>query len=206
MMSLRMRRRMFKEFMAFFKPGPATRIVDVGLTPDTSLPESNFFEKWYPYPWNVVGTGIEDLSCLKRQFPSVTLVRTEKYQLPFADRSFDLSFCAAVLEHSGHYFRQKALVRELLRVSSRFCVFTPNRFFPVEFHTLLPFLHWLPQSRHQKVLKLMGKNFWANTDNLNLLDRHGLRQLFPGKASVKIKNFRLLGMTSNLMAYGESRP
>lgn len=195
---------MFNEFMRLFRPDETTRIVDVGLTPDTSLQESNFFEKWYPYPWKLVGTGIEDIACLNSEFKSVTLVRTEKYQLPFADKSFDLAFCAAVLEHSGSNQAQKALVDELLRVSRKFCLFTPNRFFPVEFHTLLPLIHWLPQSRHQRILRVMGRKFWADTENLNLLDRGSLRKLFPAGASVRIRNIRLLGITSNLMAYGES--
>ena len=28
---------------------PGRRLLDLGVTPDTSLPDSNFLERWYPY-------------------------------------------------------------------------------------------------------------------------------------------------------------
>ncbi len=58
--------------------------------------------------------------------------------------SFDVVFSNAVIEHVGDRERQEALVREALRVGRRVFVTTPNRWFPIEVHTRLPFVHWLP--------------------------------------------------------------
>lgn len=198
------RKRMFDFFMNEFKPDSVTKILDVGVTPDESLPESNYFEKWYPFPSNIVATGIEDVTGLASIFEGVMFVKTENLDLPFACRSFDIVFCSAVLEHVGCERNQRKFVSELLRVGKSFFILTPNRFFPVEFHTFLPLVHWLPQEAHQSLLQKMGKGFWAQTKNLNLLSTRTLAELFPDDAEVRIKKIRLLGMTSNLAAYGRS--
>jgi len=64
--------------------------------------------------------------------------------LPFADDEFDLAFSNATIEHAGTRAAQAEFVRELVRVARRSFVVTPNRWFPVELHTRLPFVHWLP--------------------------------------------------------------
>jgi len=69
---------------------------------------------------------------------------------------------------------------------------------------MLPFLHWLPQHTHQTLLRAMGKDFWARTENLNLLTPAKLRALFPQCRVLAIESHRLLGWSSNLMAYGEA--
>jgi hypothetical protein len=92
----------------------------------------------------------------------------------------------------------------MLRVSKRFFLTTPDRRFPMELHTFLPFVHWLPQRRHQSILRKAGKTTWASTENLNLLDEKSLRLLFPPGASVAVDGVSLLGMRSNLVVHGSS--
>ena len=91
-------------------------------------------------------------------------------------------------------------------MSKRFFITTPNRWYPVELHTYVPFLHWLPQHHHQKALKRLGKDAWATTENLNLLDARELRALFPAGVEPTVTGTRLFGMRSNLLAYGDSAP
>lgn len=202
--SFRARRQMFKLFMEVMRPGPEQWVLDVGVTPDQSLPESNFFEQLYPHKSRLVAAGIEDASFLQHKYPGLRVVRCSGLQLPFADKAFDIVFCAAVLEHVGARENQKALVHELLRVAQRFFITTPNRQFPLEFHTFLPFLHWCPQPVHQAMLRRLGLDFWAQTENLNLLSPHSLRELFPPAREWRLCKSRLLGMPSNLIAYGAS--
>ena len=45
---------------------------------------------------------------------------------------------------------------------------------------------------------------WARTENLNLLNEHELRALFPDGVVPTIGGPRLLGMRSNLQAFGPS--
>ncbi len=200
--SFLMRQKMFDVFIQEFKPDASMRILDVGVTPDESLAESNFMEKWYPYPQNLVASSIEDISHLAENYKDIFFIKTEKFILPFADNAFDIVFCAAVIEHVGCTENQKKFISELLRVGQKFFLLTPNRFFPMEFHTLLPLIHWLPQKKHQFLLKKMKLDFWAETQNLNLVSEGTLKQLFPSGIQLNIKRIRLMGMVSNLAAYG----
>ena len=199
---LKARLRMFELFMSKFSPNAYARVLDLGVTPDDSLPESNFFERLYPYPRNLTAASIEDAALIEQRYPGVTFVRIESDALPFPDDHFDLLFCSAVVEHVGDRGRQRRFIQEALRVSKGFFFSTPNRYFPVEFHTLLPFLHWLPQPAHQRVLRAMGKEFWARIENLNLLTPGSLGGLFPPCSDLTVRSLRLFGWPSNVIAYG----
>jgi SAM-dependent methyltransferase len=201
--AVKARERMFEKFMAVMKPTADWLVVDLGVTPERSLPESNLFEALYPYKGRLTAASIENASFLTELYPGMTFVQVPAGRLPFSDNAFDLLYCSAVLEHVGDAAAQRSFVAECLRVARRFFFTTPDRRFPIEMHTLLPLLHWLPQSRHQAMLRAMGKDFWARTDNLNLLTPNTLRALFPRCRSLTIENYRLMGWPSNLIAYGE---
>jgi SAM-dependent methyltransferase len=202
--ALKVRKRMYQTFLATMAPTSDTTIVDIGVTADQTTEDSNFLEKWYPHPGRVTATSIEDASYLETAHPGVTFVRTAGDGLPFEDRQFDVAFSSAVLEHVGDRDRQRRYLEELLRVSGRFFLTTPDRRFPIELHTFLPFLHWMRQDRHQRVLRRLGLSTWAETDNLNLLDESALRALFPVGVRPTVTGPRMLGMRSNLVAYGKS--
>jgi SAM-dependent methyltransferase len=200
--ALRARRRMFDLFMSAMQPSASCSVLDLGVTPDRSLPESNFFERLYPYPHSLTAASIEDASFLEELYPGLRFVRIAPGRLPFADSEFDIVFCSAVIEHVGDREAQRLFLGEILRVGRRFFLTTPNRQFPVEFHTLLPFLHWLPQPAHQAALRRLRLDFWARTENLNLLTPRALASLFPAHVSPTLFNYRLFGWPSNIVAYG----
>jgi hypothetical protein len=76
------------------------------------------------------------------------------------------------LEHVGPTNKQISFLRELWRVARRgIFVTTPNRWFPIEFHILLPVAHWLPHPLFRRILIGVGKEFFASAENLNLLSR-----------------------------------
>ena len=60
---------------------------------------------------------------------------------------------------------------------------TPNRLFPIEVHTHLPFVHWLPRAVSTRIYGLMGKQ-WAS--EFELLSASEFRSLFPEPARVQI--------------------
>jgi hypothetical protein len=78
-------------------------------------------------------------------------------------------------------------VAEAVRVSSRVFLTTPNRWFPVELHTRLPLVHWLPRPAADRAYDLVRMP-WAKENRL--LGPAALRRLFP--VPVRIVN---LGMT-----------
>jgi SAM-dependent methyltransferase len=200
--SFHVRLKIFSSFMEIMKPDLHALILDIGVTPDQKLPESNFFESLYPYKDRIVATSIENASFLEETYPGIAFIQTEKDRLPFKDQTFDIVFCSAVLEHVGDRDHQSCFIRELLRVSRKFFIITPNRQFPVEFHTFLPVIHWLPQPLHQSLLKKLQMDFWSRTQNLNLHTPHSLLSLFPSHTDVHLNHVLLLGFPSNLIAFG----
>ena len=199
--SYRARLKMFARFQELCKPSESDRIVDVGVTPESTLPESNFFEMLYPHPEMLTVTSIEDASCLEQMYPGIKFIQTAADRLPFKDKEFDIAVSFAVLEHVGSRENQKRFVHEMVRVARRVFLTTPDRGFPIEVHTFLPFLHWLDQPLHQRILKMVGAEFFSKTENLNLLWDKELLAMFPDTVHVELHHNRLLGMSSNLLAH-----
>ncbi len=191
--SLRSREQKLRLFLDVFAPGPTTTVVDVGVTnaPFGDGSTDNFFEARYPWPEQVTAVGNTELDRFREAFPRVRAVQADGRRLPFADGEFDLGFSNAVVEHvDGGREGQRRFVHELARVASRVFVTTPNRFFPIEVHTQLPFVHWLPPAARDRAVRARG--FDATLD---LLGPRELASLFP--YSVRVLN---RGMT--LVAVG----
>jgi SAM-dependent methyltransferase len=108
-------------------------------------------------------------------------VQGDACALPFADGAFDVVFSNAVIEHVGGGERQRRFVSEALRVGRRVFITTPNRRFPVEVHTRLPLVHWLPEPAAHAVYGAVGKEF---AKDLHLLSRRELASLFPGRVRI----------------------
>lgn len=203
--SMHVRRKMFTKFMTAITPNENQKVLDIGVTSDTKYQESNYFEQLYPYKDKIVCVGTEDGSYLETQYPGMRFVQIVPQEpLPFRDKEFDIAFCNAVIEHVGDSERQKEFINEMLRVSRSFFLTTPNRWYPIEFHTAIPVLHFLPKKTYRKILNMLGETYWSKEENLNLLSKRELRALFPKEANVLVDNMRLWGLSTNLVAYGKS--
>ena len=105
----------------------------------------------------------------------------------FTTGEFDVVFSNSVIEHVGDFDDQRRMADEVRRVGRRFFVQTPNRWFPLEVHTRLPFVHWLPDAVAGRAYDLVRKP-WAKENHL--LGPSELRALFS--VPVRVHN---LGMT-----------
>ena len=93
--SLWNRRRKLALFLETIRPGPETRVVDVGVgdTPFGTEPgvaaTHNFFEAFYPWPERITAVSDVPLPNFAQAFPSVPRVVADGLDLPFADDEFD---------------------------------------------------------------------------------------------------------------------
>jgi len=177
--SMRSRERKLQLFLDLLQPGPETTVVDVGVTdaPFGAGSTDNFFEALYPWPERITGVGRTELDRFSAAFPKVRVVRADGRDLPFRNAEFDLGFSNAVIEHvAGGRDGQRQFVHELCRVARRVFVTTPNRRFPIEVHTLLPFVHWLPKGPRERLLPF--------DDVLDPLSAKDLAALFPYRVRV----------------------
>ena len=173
--SLRSRSRKLELFLETFHPGADTSVVDVGVTDSGfgagGAASDNFFEAAYPWPDRITAVGVTGLERFAAAFPAVRTVQADGRSLPFADGEFDLAFSNAVVEHVGGRDAQQAFVHEVCRVAQRVFVTTPNRWFPIEVHTLWPLVHWLPKRASHRLAPAL--------EHIELLSPAELRSLFP---------------------------
>lgn len=199
--SCKARRKMYHFFVKELHPKAEDQVLDLGVTPDETLEDSNFFERCYPYKQNLTVASIEDCSNLVDAFGLKRFVQnTPKAALPFEDQEFDILFSSAVLEHVGTREDQAFFLKECLRIAKKVFLTTPNRYFPLEMHTFIPFLHWLPWPLFQKIVKRTKNDFWADINNLNLLSKKSLLQMVDDE-NVHVRYTWTLGMPSNIILY-----
>ena len=194
------RRRRMQRFASEFAITAATRILDIGGTPDC---------------W-----------ALLEERPIVTLLNTPRARsdlagaahwvagdgrcLPFRDGAFDVVFSNSVIEHVGDRQSQQRFAGEVARVGRGFWVQTPNRWFPVEQHLFTPFIHWLPKGWQRSLVPWCvwrwvvpvtpdRRRFYLEhyLTDVRLLAPSELRALFPGARMIRE---RLCGLTKSLVA------
>jgi SAM-dependent methyltransferase len=199
------RERMYRRFLEATQIEAQDTLLDVGATSDQSYSSSNYVEAWYPHKSKITAVGVDDATFLEELYPGLTFIRADGLDLPFEDASFDVVCSSAVLEHVGDHRNQARLIAECARVARKSAFLTtPNRWFPVEFHTSLPFVHWFPKPAFRALMKRTGREFFADETNLNLVGSTELRRLAQAALGesgfrFKVETIALAGWPSNLL-------
>lgn len=200
------RERIYADFLRCCAPGPATTILDVGVS-DVVNDAANVLERNDPHPERITAAGLGEAADFRAAFPKIAYVRIDaNAPLPFADGQFDVAASNAVLEHVGSRANQRFFVSELARVAKTVFISVPNRFFPVEHHTALPLLHfWEPS--FALVCRWSGKDAWARQENLILMSKRALEALAPAgrEARAGYTGLRLGPFSSNAFLYLPAR-
>jgi len=178
-------------------------LLDIGTTNDSKLSSSNFFCRMFdkiPKHKSISNQKINNSRferCLKK---SITSNFSKK---AINILKSDLVISSAVIEHVGNFKNQTNKVRNMIQLSKKYVIITtPNRFFPVEVHTKLPLIHWLPKKMFRKILLSLRMDYFACEKNLNLLDIIELKKIldtFSREISYKIYNIRFLYFVSNFL-------
>jgi hypothetical protein len=194
------RDRIYDDFIRCCRPQPQDTVLDVGVS-DVINDAANMLERKYPYPDRITALGLGEGAEFRAAFPKTAYVRIEPNQrLPFADKSFTIATSNAVLEHVGSTRHQALFVSELMRVAHKVFVSVPHRYFPVEHHTGIPFLHFWDRT-FAPACRYLGKSEWADEGNLILMSRDRLKSLAPAHAVIAHTGLNLGPLSSNLMLF-----
>lgn len=186
----RMRRRRFRFFMEQIRslPRPLT-ILDLGGT-----------EAY----WENMGLQTNDVRIILLNLEEVPVKNPEVFQSvqgdatdlsTWADQSVDLVFSNSVIEHLFTRAQQQKMAHEVQRVGKSFFIQTPNYFFPIEPHWLIPGFQFMPRSwrigftrvgawGHMPQLKDPAQAA-ALVDEVQLLTPKAMQALFPGASVYK---------------------
>jgi hypothetical protein len=201
--SLIARRRVYELFLRSMQPSTSERILDIGATDDTGV-ESNMLEQLYSHRKNITCVSLTDGKAILTAYPGVQHVQIALGQsLPFERNAFDIVHCNAVLEHVGSRKRQKEFIAEMCRVAPRRFLAVPNRRFPIEHHTGLPLIHYLPPAQFRKILRGGRYDIWSREENLNYISAAEILAMWPaGKMpAIAYSGVGIGPWKSNLVVY-----
>jgi ubiquinone/menaquinone biosynthesis C-methylase UbiE len=197
------RRRVHELFMQKLQPKPKDLILDIGTSDDTGI-EANMLEQLYPHREVLTCASLSDGKLILAAYPGVRHVRIAAGEpLPFDDNAFDIVYCNAVLEHAGSRMHQNKFIAEMCRVAPRRFLAVPNSSFPIETHTCLPLIHYLPKTWFRWLLRKTRYDFWSHEENLNYISAPELLAMWPaGRQPAIVRAGIGLGFwKSNLVVY-----
>lgn len=197
----RLRRRRFAFFTQLVSSVPRPfRLLDVGGT-------SRF---WELMGWHEeAGVDITLLNVAPAARGTIRSVVGDARNMPqFGDGEFDVVFSNSVIEHVGGAGDQAQMAAEIVRVGRRHFVQTPNRYFPIEPHFLVPGFQFLPISARVWLLRHFDLPGYRRSPDsaearravtsIRLLDRREFSRLFP-HSSLYVE--RLGGLAKSFVAY-----
>ena len=177
-------------------------VIDIGSTPSTDKEQNTFLENIKDNQ-NVTCLSNQDCGILLKKYKNIkNVIIGDARNTTLEKDPFDIVHSNATIEHVGSFENQVSFVREMIKISKE-SVFiqTPNRFYPIDFHTILPFIHWLPKKIHRIILKFLKKDFYSKEENLNLLTTEELNKICDilNIKKYKILKYKLFFLTSNLI-------
>jgi hypothetical protein len=182
---------------------PPVRILDVGGTP-------TFWKLRGADLPNNPSVVVLNLEPLESDDPRVeTVVGNGLDMGEFADGSFDVVFSNAVIEHVETLENQHRMAAEIQRVGRHYFVQTPNKYFPLEPHFLVPGYQFMPIGMRVALLRRVSLGWYKRTRDsadaerkvrqIRLMTERELRSAFPGG---RVYRERIVGLTKSIIAYG----
>ncbi len=203
------RQRKMDMFNRIMQPGSNTRILDIGAQINPNHEYGLQLIDAYPHKRNITAINIsaDHVEHIKHHYPDVDARVGDACALEFPDKSFDIVYSNAVIEHVGSWENQCKMAAEIMRVSKKWFVTTPNRWYPFEFHMRLPLVTWLPGGAYLTAGSIVCYQhqirryrwFTPRRTDLRLMTARELRSIFPQSRIVKQ---RITFMPETLIAIG----
>lgn len=160
------------------------RIIDVGGT-------RQFWENLFsllPRRCEITLLNVDTQDC--GAIEGISSVAGDAREMPeFPDGGFDLCFSNSVIEHVGTLHDQIRMGREVRRVARGYFVQTPNRYFPLEPHFLMPLWQFYPVPLRVALLRRFDLGWLkkitdplearAEIEQIRLLSAAELGRIFP---------------------------
>ena len=176
-------------------------ILDIGTTSDNENKSSNFIIKNLKNVKNFysISDQLITLPFFKKKLQKSIIENFSEYEIE--NFKSDLVVSNATIEHVGNYNNQKVMVSNMIKLSKKMVIIsTPYRYHPLEFHTKIPFIHWLPKKIHRMILKKLNLVFYSKEENLNLLSKSDLSSFIKNeKIKSEFKYIKFLFLRSNLI-------
>ena len=179
------------------------RVLDVGGTPEF------WIARGYAQRSDVEIV-LYNIERFPSELPNMTSVVGDAVDLSeFNTGAFEVVFSNSVIEHLETYERQRRMAREVMRVGRRYVVQTPNFWFPLEPHFLVPGFQFMPVRARVALLRSFSLGHYPRTADrveaeravrlIRLMTRRELEQVFPGG---RIWVEHLWGLAKSYMVYG----
>ena len=184
-----------RRFAQAFGLDPSTTVLDLG--------GAEYYWRWTGRRPRVVVANLErrDLRPERLQW-----IQADGRRLPFGDRAFDVVFCNSVLEHLPDERSRESMAREIVRVGRGYWVQVPNRWFPVEPHTMTPGFHFLPRRWQVRLARNFTVWGWLQrpapdeargfVEGIHPMSAKDLARLFP---DASIERERVAGLAKSVL-------
>ena len=164
-------------FVKIMKPIPNMRILDLGGQPEI---------------WDSVDP-ILNITCLN--LPGVAKTKhTSKHNINYVEGDacnmpnfkrgdFDLVFSNSVIEHVGNYSKRLQFANEILRLSSKYWIQTPSKYYPIEAHCGMLFWWFYPEALRLYFLRKWKKTLpdWTvMVETTTVVSGKELTKILPG--------------------------
>jgi hypothetical protein len=203
---LKKRKEMLSIINQFYEKDELYDALDIGTTNDMEYYHSNYLIKNLK---NIKTYKSISNQKIDSNFFTKTLKKSilEKFSIDEINNySSDLVLSNATIEHVGNSANQLQMISNIITLTKKkFILITPNRYHPIDFHTQIPFIHWLPKKIHRKILSLIGLEFYSEEKNLNLLSTTDLINFLNNFDNIeyKIQYINFLGFKSNCIIFGK---
>jgi len=180
--------KIFKSFVSLYnKP---VKILDLGGTQ----------EYWkmmeYTDP-NLIQVTLINLDDIKVTLPNFNFIKIDV--LDIKDIDCDIIFSHSMIEHLDNKEKFAKIIKDS---GKSYFIQTPNKYFPIEPHFLIPLFQFFPKWLKFWCTKIFRKELLPEVESINLLSNGDLKKLFP---DATISSVKIFGLTQSFVVSKTNR-